>query len=56
MLKSFETDLGKVQDEYEECERTATENKKYKDEKLVELDEKHENSIDDLKIKHKEQV
>jgi hypothetical protein len=56
LLGSFGTDLNKVQDEYEECKRTASANKKHKDHQLVSLDEEHEDEIDEIKDKHRRGV
>lgn len=56
LLESFRTDLNKVQDEFEECKRTANGLKVYYDQKLDVLDTEHEDEIDLINMKHKDQV
>jgi len=56
LLASFRTDLNKVQDEFEECKRTANGLRVYYDGKLEVLDTEHNDEVDLIKMKHKDQV
>jgi len=46
LLQEFRINLNKVQDEYEECKRTAKSLKGYYDSKLTNLENEHEDEID----------
>ena len=56
LLGSFNTDLKKVQNEYEECKRTSQANEDQKEGELDSIDIHHEDEMDDIDQVHEEKV
>ena len=52
LLKSFGKDLNKVQDEFDECKRTASAVKQVKDKYLLDIEKDHEEHFGELEYGH----